>query len=299
MSQLLGTPEDRWPLRRAVDALGASAQEAGPPSSVWLAGILYPSIATSINALVLFNEVLAGVGLRIWRGSYDPVRVIAGVDLMILLLAPVTFRLIVGLAAQKGPAAHRRRLHLGDAWRAGRGLAGSALGLVLCLQLLVGLAVLFLVGPVLVLSNLFRVDALPGPFLVLLLPVAALLLLYATCLQVLGQLALHSLACNRRGAGSALTHAWRLVRHSPWPTVRAGLVDLLLTAVVGVSIATVGVVIPAARVEPLILGVLLFYLLAKGFEGLARAGFWGTGLQRIWRAGGGRRRARAQRQGAR
>ena len=55
-----------------------------------------------------------------------------------------------------------------------------------------------------------------------------LLLAYAIVLMVLNQLALHSLAHNRRGVASALTHAWRLIRSSPWSALRATVVDFVL-----------------------------------------------------------------------
>lgn len=284
MSRLIGAPGERWQLRRAVDALGDAARAAGRPGLLWLAAATYPSISTSVNVIDHFNDALTTVELRLFDGDLKWGQSLVGFHPALLLLAPVLLRLIVGLAAITGPAqfdAERLRGPLGSrlslrrAWHAGRGLVISTAGLVFCVQLLVLAAALALVGPVLVLAHLLNVSAVSGPLILLMLPVSLLLLLYGVCLQVMSQLALHSLASNRRGAASALTHAWRLVRHSPWGTVRAGLVDVLLSMTVGAFVYALQRLL---LVDP---GTLLSSLvwvsvwLARGFEGVTRAGYWG------------------------
>ena len=97
-------------------------------------------------------------------------------------------------------------------------------------------------------------------------------------LMVVNQLALHSLAHNRRGVASALTHAWRLVRTSPLGALRATLVDLVLF----VSVVVVDAVFVRnfAGDSPLSLALELALF---GFAGVTRAGYWA----RTYRALGG------------
>jgi hypothetical protein len=108
-----------------------------------------------------------------------------------------------------------------------------------------------------------------------------LLLVYAAVLMVLNQLALHSLAHNRRGVSSALTHAWRLVRASPTSAFRATLVDFALA--VGVAALSWMLLHVAGSVPGTGWLEALGVLLLLGFAGVARAGFWG----RAYRALGG------------
>src|SRR5205814_146529 len=58
-------------------------------------------------------------------------------------------------------------------------------------------------------------------------PIVVLFASYLLAISILSQLALQSLAHNRRGVGSALLHGWRIMRHDAWATARAVLVDLL------------------------------------------------------------------------
>jgi cation transport ATPase len=117
----------------------------------------------------------------------------------------------------------------------------------------------------------------------LFVPILLLLVCYAVILSVLNQLALHSLAHNRRGVYSALLHGWRIMRNDGWATARGVLVDLLLL----VTVAVVWMVISGfgqlfghpGRAIAAILGVVLLY----GFAGVARAGYWA----RAYRALGG------------
>jgi hypothetical protein len=138
-------------------------------------------------------------------------------------------------------------------WRAGAGLGASALGLwlVLLARLLV----------------------------VLLLPVLLVLLAYALLLQVANQLALHSLAHNRRGVASALAHAWRLMQSAPASVARAALLDGVLVLAVAALVQLANGLFGAS--VPLLSKFLLLALL--GFAGVTRAGFWA----RAYRALGG------------
>jgi hypothetical protein len=175
----------------------------------------------------------------------------------------------------------RPPLRLRDAWRAGRGLGLTALGMSMILAGLLLAALLFLVGPLVMIVQLFDLGDVSVFFVGLLLPVLAVLLLYTAVLQVINQLALHSLAHNRRGVASALTHAWRLVRASPWSAARATLMDFVLFLTLFVAATVLATVLHTTVIMAWIAPILLLGLL--GFAGVTRAGFWG----RCYRALGG------------
>jgi hypothetical protein len=135
---------------------------------------------------------------------------------------------------------------------------------------------LVLIGPVVALLELFGLTRFTALYAGFLSPFLLLVMAYAAVLMVLNQLALHSLAHNRRGVASALTHAWRLVRASPLGATRAAVVDLVLFFSV----------LLAAKILTGLLGdgldgLILLALL--GFAGVARAGYWA----RTYRALGG------------
>jgi hypothetical protein len=168
----------------------------------------------------------------------------------------------------------RRTLRLRAVWQAGRGMGLPAFGMwAMLLGLLLG-AVLLLVMPLVAFVHVLGIEEAGVLFVALLAPVLLVLLLYAVTLQILNQLALHSLAHNRRGIVSALTHAWRLVRAAPNSAVRAALVEVSL------SLSFLVVVSILAGIPALgdLLGIALL-----GFVGVTRAGFWA----RTYRALGG------------
>jgi hypothetical protein len=312
VSLLLGSPNERLPLALAVDALADAARRAGRPSTLWLAGALYPSLNLNfdlVRGVLALVEELSGVELP-WAGEmgrfvtlFGPG--IPGINLglhvteelgWVLLCLPllvVGFRLIVGLARVSDPlhAASSvalvptgstgvqvaRAPRLRDLWHEGKGLALVAFGLWGMLLLMLFGAMLVLVAPVVALLKLFDLARFSTLFAGLLLPMLLLVLAYAAVLMVLNQLALHSLAHNRRGVASALTHAWRLVRGSPLGVLRATLVDFVLFLSVLVAESLFGGLFP----NPLLripLALALF-----GFAGVTRAGFWA----RAYRALGG------------
>jgi hypothetical protein len=119
------------------------------------------------------------------------------------------------------------------------------------------------------------------PFLLLLGPFVAVWLIYGLLLSVIYQLALHSLAQNRRGVASALIHAWRIARNDPWATARATLVDLLLyVTMLALQYLVAGLLGATCIGIPLIL---LAWPLIPGFAGVTRAAYWA----RAYRALGG------------
>jgi hypothetical protein len=313
VSLLLGSPNERLSLARAVDALADAARRAGRPSTLWLVGGLYPSLNINLDlvrGVLALVEEFSGIELP-WAGEmggfvtlFAPA--VPGVTLgvrgtqelePVLVLLPLMLlgcRLVVGLARVSDPlyaapevelergessgVQHPRPPRLGRLWAEGKGLALVAFGLWGMLLLLLFGAMLFLIAPVVALLQMLDLARFSALSAGLLLPVLGIVLLYAAVLMVLNQLALHSLAHNRRGVASALTHAWRLVRAAPLGALRATLVDLVLFASVLVAdVVFAGVLFPGTVVEKVV--VLALY----GFAGVTRAGYWA----RTYRALGG------------
>jgi hypothetical protein len=291
MSSLIGVPADRWSLSRAVDALADSARQAGRPGLVWFVGFLYPSLTfgivrapvewsddEGIRALMVGGSPLAGKLLA---------ATCAGVCIG-LFFFPV-FRLVAGLARVSPPEAWReacggrRTPRLRALWKNGAGMTLSTLGLWLQLMVMVAGALLLILLPAELASRwLVSANATPEAMrwvlaALLIGPIVTFFACYALAVAVLCQLALHSLAHNRRGVGSALLHGWRIMRHDPWATARAVLVDLVLTMSVLALWWILSWVVPVEWV-----GVVLFVLLT-GFAGVARSGYWA----RAYRALGG------------
>jgi hypothetical protein len=312
---LFGRPGERWPLSQAVDDLVDAARHAGVPGLVWIAGAFYPSLNLNVDlarGILGMVERMSGIqipgdyAVNPLLGAALPFRVASDAPAMLAIasalawpLAWVLYRAIGGLArvsdprlwdaAASGSSASgtepdlvaelrgRRSARLRTVWRAGEGLGIVALGLWLVLLALHFGALIVLMGPLVAAVKVLRLSEFDWLFAGLLLPVLLLLLLYAVVLMMLNQLALHSLANNRRGMASALTHAWRLVRAAPMIAVRATLLEIVLF---GSVLVLAGFVRGLLFFEPLAsLGVFLLL----GFAGVTRAGFWA----RTYRALGG------------
>lgn len=314
MSLLLGAPSERLSLARAVDALADAARRAGHPSALWLVGIFYPSLNLNfdlVRGVLALVEKFSGIDLP-WAGGMGGFVTLFAPGLPWLTfgghtgdeLAPVLAflplilvgcRLVVGLAKLSDPlyAPQEVRLvaegssvqaprdsHLRRIWAEGKGLAANAFGLWGMLLLLLFGAMLVLIGPVVALLKLLGLAQVSALSAGLLLPVLVLVLAYAAVLMVLNQLALHSLAHNRRGVASALTHAWRLARASPSGVLRATLVDFVLFLSMLLIQKLALVFFQPSFLQGLVpLALLLLY----GFAGVARAGYWA----RTYRALGG------------
>jgi len=312
VSLLLGSPNERLTLARAVDALADAARRAGRPSVLWLIGIAYPSLNLNLDlvqGVLALAEQFSGIELP-WAGEMGGfVRLFAptlpalasdvhgsddiGPVLALLPLVLFLCRPIVGLAkvsdplyvessvelvaAESSGVQAAKDVHLKRVLAEGKGLALMAFGLWGMLLLLLFGAMLVLIGPVVAFLKLFDLARFSPLSAGLILPALLLVLAYAAVLMVLNQLALHSLAHNRRGVASALTHAWRLVRASPLGALRATLVDLVLflsvAVVAGISAAFFGETFPGTIV----------FLALSGFAGVTRAGYWA----RTYRALGG------------
>ncbi len=308
MSTLIGSPSERFPLSRAVDALAESARQAGRPGLIWIAGLAYPAIGIGIggvweqpvrhmvgsddpNLRVVQIEGLpeTGSALDFLLQAYAPMFALPFIAVMFLPL----FRLVAGLAKAGSAEAWqlatdgRRTPRLRALWRLGSGLMLPTYGLWLQLVLMQILAFLVLLAPILAATRplgqaaederiavLLGMGALVGPFILV-------FGLYMLALSVLGQLALQSLAENRRGVSSALLHAWRIMRHDPMATARAVAAEfVLLVVTVGAVRAFAGILgeFPGHGWMTVVFEIALF-----GYAGVVRAGYWA----RAYRALGG------------
>jgi hypothetical protein len=271
VSRWLGVEGEELTLARARAALAVCARAAGRPSWLWIAGILYPALdlvpgglASYVHGFPSHQEVS-----RIAEGQ------LAIAVSMIVFVFPV--RLIVGLAAISTPhassllAREDRRPLLRDAWSAGRGitLSGCALTLELWLMSCIGIALL--VAPPFFFLKGLGLDPGVGLFAVLLAPFVGVFLVFQALLSVIYQLALSSLAHNRRGSSSALMHGWRIARQRPWATTRAALVDLVLWVMQRVFIVAALALVFTCVGAPL---VPLVWVGVLGFVGVTRASYW-------------------------
>src|SRR5262245_47697024 len=71
VSLLLGSPNERLSLARAVDALADAARRAGRPSILWLVGIAYPGLNLNlelVRGVLALAEQFRGIELP-WAGD--------------------------------------------------------------------------------------------------------------------------------------------------------------------------------------------------------------------------------------
>lgn len=290
MSSFSGAPDGTWSLRDAVAALGQSARAAGRPGLIWIAGLGYPAVGAGLGLGSAQGWALvfsAGGGLS---GE----QLLAGglaTSLVGLPLYALFARLSVGLARIAPPEVWGRlratlgKVRLSQAWRAGSGLALSALGLALLASWMLVLPVLALGLPLALLFDAAEKaasgggEALVGTLLGL--PLLALLASLSVVLSAVHQLALLSLAHNRRGVASALIHGWRLTREDPWASGRTLAVDAVLSLTVFLLYSAASAVLSALGLAPLAWIAIQLPLL--GYLGVVRAGYWA----RAYRALGG------------
>ena len=285
VSRWLGVEGEELTLARARAALALCARAAGRPGWIWLAGIFYPAIDLVPGGLWTYqvsgepgeetpNALAAQLGVAI---------------LLILLVVPV--RLIVGLAAISTPQAstllarEERKPRLRDAWKAGRGITLSGCALTLEMWLMACIGVALLIAPPFFFFKGLGLEPGSALFAIVIAPFVGVCMVFLAVLSVIYQLALSSLAHNRRGSSSALTHGWRIARQRPWATARATLVDCVLWVMQRVLIVAV-----IAVCTPLLLACGLGLPLGivgvvgiLGFIGVTRAAYWA----RIYRELGG------------
>jgi len=269
---------EAWTLKSAVDALSLSARCAGKPGWIWIAGFAYPTFLVYGWELVIQSlgvqvpnsfwvvDHLPAVMASLIDDNFDLPEVVFASTLFLLISLPL-FRLAAGLArissstAQAMPYGTHERPKLKDVWRAGKGLTLSSCGLQVQVLLMFMFAATLCAGPAYFLMEGMGIES---EFAQVCIgsPVLLLLAVYGVVLSTLIQLALHSLAQNRRGVASAMMHAWRLLRRDPWATMRTVAVDGVLI------LATASL---AFVIRQTCLPLMLFLL---GFTGVTRACYW-------------------------
>ena len=313
LSQLVGGEGERWTLTRARDALSTGIWRALAPGMVWICGAFFPGLQLKVTVLerllaigqdastaLRSDEADHTLSVLVDAGSLPlsfatplpfvptvtaqswpmALGVLAGLGLLVLGAALLVFRLNAGLAYVS--AAHIWKRARGEGrtasvvavWRAGRGLVHSVLGIWMALLTLFLVAGLLLAGPLVLGLELFSDrELLRVLFGSLLVPVGAVLLMYLVLLGVLSQLALQSLARNRRGMASALIHAWRLVTSDPWASVRATLADLTLSLSLAIfTLGSISLLQTGGLSQAGLAAAIL--LLVSGIGGVARASYW-------------------------
>jgi hypothetical protein len=215
-----------------VDLGLRAAREASSPCWAWLVALAVPLFgypvltddpAVSIDPLsefAHFSPLLKGI---FWsEAEYQYQNLDLALPLQLLLGAWLSSALVAWRWAHPDWPSSGPRQNLGSLRRAGRGLFWSSLGLLLGRLILGSLALLCLASlPIGFASGTENLGLLDGPLKLLLLGVFALGILYVLTLDAACWLGLQSLAANRRGAGSAFQHAWRLLSNDPAKATRA------------------------------------------------------------------------------
>jgi len=287
-----------WTLHRAVAAMRNSARQASIPSSLWITGFTYQglNLGWAFGVLVawrLMDSSMPGIFDEdtvafMMRRNLDPLSMAWNQWWPFLLLTPLFFRLVAGLALLS-PAVrweeirgHRRAPRLGAAMRLGRGLSWSAIALwAQFLVMMFGAALIF-VGPAQVFTDAVGLTA-DNPITVLIAgSVGVAIYFYGVVLSVLFQIALHSLVQNQRGVGSALLHAWRIAKNDPMATVRATIIDATVFVVAWTTIFVYMMVLGALPL-PWSISVLaaLPAFALEGVIGCTRCAYWARAYEAL------------------
>jgi hypothetical protein len=300
MSSLIGQASGRWSLSRAIDALRDSARQAGRPGLVWVVGLLYPSVGIGLSWITSVSwardhdsEVVAvrvPVEGSTWS-AFNPFLFMPAAFMVTFCIAVTCFplfRLVAGLArvspTEVWPLAceGRRTPRIRTLWSNGSGMTLSVIALWILLVITISASICAVAWPAerligTVTPGFTGSDVAHVLGMLFLGALVLVFLSYALSMAVLTQLALHSLAHNRRGIGSALLHGWRIMRHDVPATVRAVIVDVLLTVAILLATTMLASVIPVDFLD-WVLSITL-----AGFAGVARAAYWA----RAYRALGG------------
>ena len=216
-----------------------------------------------------------------------------------VLFAPILFRLAAGLGGLSSQdhwdkaRGGRPMPTLRAAWKAGRGFSRAGLGMWLLFPLMMFIATVLFVGPIHLFMGSTDLSGLRFLGTLIAGGLIVLLMAYSFLLSILFQLSLQSLVRNQRGVGSAIQHAWRLVKAGPKRVIRATAVDmaLLLATVIlhltllftlpGSDTSFAGLSTqepnPVSLQEPsswISLPVSLAIAILYGVMGCARSGFW-------------------------
>jgi hypothetical protein len=281
----------RWSRLEAYAALDEAVRRGLRPGAAWLAGLLYPLFAFSFE--VAFGElkvihelgrfqVLSGATLELRGGVLS----VAPVGLLLALAwlrvqAQAAAGLLITLD-RRGPGAIPTfgAVRARDLWAAGRPLAMDCF-LVLLARFGLGVlatALLLAVPAMLLLAAGQWLDDLEPLALAAAMAVGAVGFLYLAVLEVAAQLALVSCVSNRRGAVSALQHAWKLMANDPRATLRAALGHFALLFAVSAALAGAGWMLGGGLLLPL-------SVIVSAGAGVAHASYWNRAFDGLggWR----------------
>jgi hypothetical protein len=305
-------------LRSALQVMLACIQRACRPKWFLISGLAYQSVVLggTFGVIVfapVMDRALPGIGRTILDKVGRTLQIVPEVDslfeqvvdmgivsgLFFVPFALMLFRLAAGLGNLSSQdhwdkARGKRQMPtLRATWKAGRGFSRAGLGMWLLFPLMMFIATYLFVGPIYLfmgstdLSGLRFLGTLTAGGLVV------LLMAYSFLLSILFQLSLQSLVRNQRGVGSAIQHAWRLVKAGPKRVLRATAVDMalllttfilhmtLISALPGSATSPIG--LAATEPNPVILQapstwlslpITLAMALLYGVMGCARSGFW-------------------------
>ena len=214
----------------SFEPVTAAARDAWRSKRLWLLAWMYPLAqfwlvlpghTSDDDPLGYLVEHWAMLGNLEQVGDEDDlVALVLFGSLYLILQARVGLGLVA--AAQSGPG-ERDRFRLRHVWRAGRDLTWSAAGLVLARQAIGLVALTLVLAPPFGLGQALMYEASDVAYTLafpLLCAVYLLGLGYAFALDACCQLGLQSCLANRRGAGSAFQHGWRLLAHDPARSAR-------------------------------------------------------------------------------
>ena len=282
-------PHQRAHFGWLADSLRSAGLRSGRPGTLWLAGFAYHFLSFGWTfGLILALPFLGSMGFSFgeqvalqWGSNGLLLTVSSNSGLGIVLLAPIALAMARAASGMARLAPKDRWDHayptqqgprLRHAWREGKGGAFAATLLWLQVWLMMGLLASILILPlwtVLASFNLHHWSNITAAFMG---AAVAITMVYGFLLSILFQLALHSLVRNRRGVGSALLHAWRLVRNDPQAAIRATAMDAVLQLVSNALSSAVYFL--NANLHPVHLVTILAYTMISGCLGCVRCLYW-------------------------
>src|SRR5689334_48325 len=202
VSRWLGIEGEELTLARARAALAVCVRAAARPGWIWIAGIFYPALDLVPGGIWNFSSLSHGQAPE--EGPVPNMLMIQLSLALAMILFVVPIRLVIGLAAISTPQASslldrdRRRPRLGDAWKAAKGITLSCCALTLELWLMGCIGIALLVAPPFFFLKGLGLEPLTALFATLMAPFVGVCLIFLALLSVIYQLALSSLAHNRR-----------------------------------------------------------------------------------------------------